>query len=652
MFNITNKKINTSMISNARRIISSLTLNANESKNKINNKITVTNTQKNKQLKYDTDTDADTYDYNNMNDITNYMKQNKNKKYAFVLCGVGDFICIDYFLNFKDIHFIFVSKSSLLLKTLLMKTEKNDKSYIQHFAVYFNFDILNRPGFNDVNEMFQHLPNLKLLNKIKQINMVDIKLFKYIKKNIYKPDIQLFCYKNRFLKTSYCDVKKIFNLPDNFVLVCPYTQDNRLDCILCNRCHAELHNCIATRNFTINDYYITEKILKKNNTFGVIVSKAQYINLPDKIKDSFIDLSGKTSIEESIEILKLSSGYIGIDSFLSVFATKIFTNNSVIIKCYNKHGYEWKDIYWHPLKPQLTISENSYLDINNINRNMSNEITIKTVQGVGDVFWVYQKLYNHFDVINLIICVVDLNCPVQKRVLPFLKLLPKVKYLKLELVTSNYYDNLAKIKKTIPELLNEWSHNNKHIIEYAVNKWLEDGVRIDQIDSYSILDNVYLINKHVDIPYNTKEYITLYISGNKISQEWQPEKYSKLIHNTFLKNKIKYPIILLGAEYDKKHLLIAGNELIKYGYEIYYLIDKPFENVIYIIKNSKYFIGYQSGLSILADNYDVPQTMLYFNFLGDVMYSWPKQKNIDSNIYNAFKFNEDIELINNFDIIK
>jgi hypothetical protein len=639
MFNITNKKINTSMISNARRIISSLTLNANESKNKINNK----------QLKYDTDTDADTYDYNNMNDITNYMKQNKNKKYAFVLCGVGDFICIDYFLNFKDIHFIFVSKSSLLLKTLLMKTEKNDKSYIQHFAVYFNFDILNRPGFNDVNEMFERLPYLKLLNKISQIHVVDINLFKRIQNIInHKPIIEALNKNNRFLNKTYCDVKKKFNLPDNIILICPYTQDNRVNCILCNRSHTEEHNCIATRNFTINDYYNTESILKSNKLTGVIVTDVQNI-LPDEIKDSFINLSGKTSIEESIEILKVCDGYIGIDSFLSIIATKIFANNNVIIKCYNKHAYEWKGIYWYPLTtPQLTISKNSHLDVN-INPSVKyNTITIKTVQGVGDVFWVYQKLYNHFDIINLIICVVDLNCPVQKRVLPFLKLLPKVKYLKLELVTSNYYDNLAKIKKTIPELLDEWNNNKSAVFEYAVNKWLEDGVRIDQIDSYSILDNVYLINKHVYIPYNTKEYITLYISGNKISQEWQPEKYSKLIHNTFLKNKIKYPIILLGAEYDKKHLLIAGNELINYGYDVYYFIEKPFENVIYVIKNSKYFIGYQSGLSILADNYDVPQTMLYFNFLGDVMYSWPKQKNVDSNIYNAFKFNENINMIDNF----
>ena len=497
--------------------------------------------------------------------------------------------------------------------------------------------------------MFKCLPDLKLLNKIRQINVVDIKLFKYIQNIINRnPKIEALNKNNRFLNKTYCDVKKKFNLPDNIILICPYTQDNRVNCILCNRSHTEEHNCIATRNFTINDYYNTESILKSNKLTGVIVTDVQNI-LPDEIKDSFINLSGKTSIEESIEILKVCDGYIGIDSFLSIIATKIFANNNVIIKCYNKHAYEWKGIYWYPLTtPQLTISKNSHLDVN-INPSVKyNTITIKTVQGVGDVFWVYQKLYNHFDIINLIICVVDLNCPVQKRVLPFLKLLPKVKKFKLELVSSNYYDNLAKIKKTIPELLNEWNHNNKNVIEYAVNKWLEDGVRINEIDSYSVLENVSLIYEETNIPYKSKEYIILYISGNKISKEWQPEKYATLIHNTFLNNKNKYPIILLGAEYDRNHLLIAGNILTQNNYEENYFIDKPFENVIYVIKNARYFIGYQSGLSILADNYDIPQTMLYFNFLGDVMYSWPKQKNIDSNIYNAFKFNENINMIDNF----
>ena len=353
MFKIINKKINISMINNARF---SNPLNASGNINK-----TAVVTKKIKQFK------NDVYTYDNVNDVINYVKLNKNKKYAFVICGVGDFICIDYFLNFKDIHFIFVSKSSLLLKTLLMETEKNKNDLrLQHFAVYFNFDILNRPGFNDVNEMFERLPDLKILNKISQLHVVDIKLFKCIQNIINcNPKIEALNKNNRFLKTTYCDLKK-FNLPDNIILICPYTQDNRVQCILCDKMHTETNNCIVTRNFTIKDYYNTESILKSNKMIGVIVTDVESI-LPDKIKDSFINLSGKTSIEESIEIMKACHGYIGIDSFLSVFATKIFDNSNVIIKCYNKHGYEWKDVYWYPLNLKLNNFKNSMFTDKSIN---------------------------------------------------------------------------------------------------------------------------------------------------------------------------------------------------------------------------------------------------------------------------------------------
>ncbi len=280
--------------------------------------------------------------------------------------------------------------------------------------------------------------------------------------------------------------------------------------------------------------------------------------------------------------------------------------------------------------------------------NSRKTITIKTVQGVGDVFWVYQKLSPLFDVINLVICVVNLDCPVQKRVLPFLKLLPKVDKFKLKLVTREYYDNLAKQKKTMDIVLSEHA-SNIFPIEYAVNAWLEDGVRISEIDKYPLEETVAIKEKYINLPF--KNYIILYISGNKISREWQPEKYSELINNTFKKYNVSYPIILIGAEYDEPHLKIAGNKLKQYGYEISFFIEKPFESVIYIIKNSKYFIGYQSGLSIIADNYDIPQTMLYFNFLGNVMYSWAKEKNIATKIYNAYKFEDNIECINNFNNI-
>jgi len=34
------------------------------------------------------------------------------------------------------------------------------------------------------------------------------------------------------------------------------------------------------------------------------------------------------------------------------------------------------------------------------------------------------------------------------------------------------------------------------------------------------------------------------------------------------------------------------------------------------------------------------------------MYSWPKQKNIENKIYNSYKFEDDVEYIDNFNTIK
>ena len=93
-------------------------------------------------------------------------------------------------------------------------------------------------------------------------------------------------------------------------------------------------------------------------------------------------------------------------------------------------------------------------------------------------------------------------------------------------------------------------------------------------------------------------------------------------------------------------------ELKKFGYSVHTAINPKFTNTNYIIKNSSYFIGYQSGLCIISDNFDIPQTMMYFNNLGKLMYSWPKKRNIKNNIYNATQFKDNINYCKNFELLK
>ena len=140
--------------------------------------------------------------------------------------------------------------------------------------------------------------------------------------------------------------------------------------------------------------------------------------------------------------------------------------------------------------------------------------------------------------------------------MPFVKTLPKINYIKFKLVTSEEYNKLAASKKTMNDVLNEYKQNI-FPIEYAVNKWLEDGCRLNKIDSYNILETVDILYKPIFIPFN--KYIILYISGNKIVNEWSPEQYAKLIKNTYDKYNIYYPIILLDESF--RPLCLTGHEL-------------------------------------------------------------------------------------------
>jgi len=100
---------------------------------------------------------------------------------------------------------------------------------------------------------------------------------------------------------------------------------------------------------------ITEKLFKNFKNTPVINKIKQLINkeilkkLENNVKTFFyknklnlnnkniINLNKKTSIPEAIEIVKNSSYYLGIDSFLSIVATSCLTNNKIQIKTKNKN---------------------------------------------------------------------------------------------------------------------------------------------------------------------------------------------------------------------------------------------------------------------------------------------------------------------------
>ena len=153
-----------------------------------------------------------------------------------------------------------------------------------------------------------------------------------------------------FVKEKLCEINK-FKLPNKYISISGWT-----------------YPLTKKRLFKIEDWHKTIKILKSNNVKGVILNNQNWYldNLWFKeiIKeDCFINLTGKTSYFEAIEIVKNSKGFIGIDSSLSIIATQSLLEKSIIIKS-NKGSSSRKlcNYYYSNLKTKKCLSVNIKLN--------------------------------------------------------------------------------------------------------------------------------------------------------------------------------------------------------------------------------------------------------------------------------------------------
>lgn len=275
-----------------------------------------------------------------LDDLVKYGKQN----FIIFTGGIGDFLTIDVFFLFsKYKNIIFISKQSLVLKKILYfyKDKINTNKY---YSLYFNFSLIQKPGFDGTMELLKYFP---ILRNINVVNISDY--FPIIRKINLTNNLNL-KNSNIFFKIVKKNIKKYFNIPENFALINPYTEDSRIDCIDCKFKHSANNLCRLTRNFINDDYLNVINFLKKNNIVGVIIS-VKYIHIPIEDDDlKIINLSNKLNIESCIELVKQCNYFFGIDSLFSVIASKILPPNNIYIKCNNNHGYNNKDIYWYPNK--------------------------------------------------------------------------------------------------------------------------------------------------------------------------------------------------------------------------------------------------------------------------------------------------------------
>lgn len=119
-----------------------------------------------------------------------------------------------------------------------------------------------------------------------------------------------------------------FNLPDQYIVIHPWSD-------------AEING----REFNEHDWPSIFKFLENAELKGVVVNQSKY---PAPKNDLLIDLTNKTSLKESLSIIRNASGCILCASSLACFATKIFPIHKIWLKGGHPHMFsDWATYFYH-----------------------------------------------------------------------------------------------------------------------------------------------------------------------------------------------------------------------------------------------------------------------------------------------------------------
>jgi hypothetical protein len=127
------------------------------------------------------------------------------------------------------------------------------------------------------------------------------------------------------------------NSADDYVVICPYASGSFRN--------ADGSPCEVTRNFDDADWASVLSFLEDKQVQGYVLNDKKE-SIPTH--SSLVDLSGQTSMLESIELLKNCNRFMGADSSMSVLASKLLPVDRMLVKVVLLHGIRWKRVYWAP----------------------------------------------------------------------------------------------------------------------------------------------------------------------------------------------------------------------------------------------------------------------------------------------------------------
>lgn len=281
------------------------------------------------------------------------------------------------------------------------------------------------------------------------------------------------------------------------------------------------------------------------------------------------------------------------------------------------------------------------------------EITIIAPQGIGDLFWIHRLLHPHFTKIHYQVRVSHKHRhDVQRRAHGWIQSWSKGGT--LEFVEASDAACAAPLEQCFPvgELLRRYDAGERAIV-YSANHWLEAGLALEDLagDQPIAWDlDVQCIWRDAICP-TRKTYTLVYVSGDTSFNAprdltWSVREWAKCLSLCTQRDE---DVVLIGAPYD-------GDVLCELDWLLRKKHDRPNvraithaqpTNVTEIIANARRFIGYQSGLNVLADHFSTPQVMLYFDdhrhHLMASRWTWQRPQNRIAARHLALQFSAEPE---------
>ena len=270
---------------------------------------------------------------------------------------------------------------------------------------------------------------------------------------------------------------------------------------------------------------------------------------------------------------------------------------------------------------------------------------VNVPQGLGDIWWCYQKLFDYFDEINLNILLNNPKSEIELRCQNLFQPLDKINKVTMKQASRLQIHNLCKSVIRLDDVFKKGQPDVAEF-DYICNRWLELGNPLETLDAN------YHVNWEIPVPtqeietFGGSPYIILYVSGDtrKLGKiVWSPEEWVQFITQFRQKLGVEWPVLMIGAGFDQWAISSVTKLMTAGGIPHKVILDLDIREICYVIKNAEYYIGYQSGLNILANHMDTKQLIVYFNSLSHMKDTWAKPQHRTNGVFNHVQFKDGIQ---------